>query len=128
MDRTASCALRLGSLGRAGRKHGAQGVVDLGEARKERAETRQAEDLLHLRELVHGKYECEAEALPFRLATGVQQDAEGRGVDEVGVAEVDDDALPTVGEDAELVLEPLRGLGIVLADQGDHCSRRVPPS
>ena len=57
-----------------------------------------------------------------------EEDAQGRRVDERGLAKIDHDPLARIQEGGELALEPLGGVRVVLADEGDHGSRGVPPS
>ena len=71
-------------------------------------------------------------AKPSRRLLGAlvcdEEDAQRGRVDERGIAKVDHDPLALVQEDRELVLEPRGGVRVVLPDEGDDGSRRVPPS
>ena len=103
---------------------GARRVVD----RERRGEPRQIEQPGDLRVLAPRQDEGEAEATPLCVALRTEQGRERRRIDELGVAQVDDDAATLVEQHRELPLEPPRGVRVVLAHQRDDSRWRIPGS
>jgi len=83
---------------------------------------------MDLRVLAGRQHDRVAEAILLRLASRTEQDRERRRVDELGVAEVDDDVVTLLEQQAELTLEPTRRVRIMLSDEGDDCCRGIPGS
>lgn len=74
------------------------------------------------------KHDGEAEPVPLRLVAGAEQDGQCGGVDELGVAEVDNDVEPLLEEQCELDFEPLRRVRVVFAHEGHDGRRRISGS
>ena len=79
-------------------------------------------------ELTVRQDEREAERRALSLPPRAQQRAQRRRVDELRVAQVDDDTATLVQQDAELVLEPSRRVGVVLSDESDDSCWGIPGS
>jgi hypothetical protein len=81
----------------------------------------QAGDLEDLGDVAVVADERELSAARPQTLEAAHEHAEGRGVDEGGVAEVDDDLLGPLADDLEqLLLELGRGVEVDLAREGDH--------
>jgi hypothetical protein len=74
------------------------------------------------------KEEGEAERRFLGIQPCAEENAQGRRVDELGVAKIDHDPLALVQQGVELVLESIGCVRVVLPDERDDGSRGVPPS
>ena len=74
------------------------------------------------------EHDGESEAPLLRVAPRGKKGGERRRVDEVGVAEVEDDPASLVQLHGQLILEPRRRVGVVLAHQRDDSRWRISGS